>query len=74
VDIIIRGTVPSDLEVTVVPGWNLIGPVSSGVQVSSFTDVTLPVYGYAAGYNSVTVLEQTEGYWVLASAETTLTV
>ena len=74
VDISISGTVPSDLSVTVVPGWNMIGPVSSGVQVSSFTDVTLPVYGYAAGYNSVTVLEQTKGYWVLASSETTLTV
>ena len=74
VDISISGTVPSDLDVTVVPGWNMIGPVSSGVQVDSFTDVTLPVYGYAAGYNPVTTLEQTKGYWVLASAETTLTV
>ena len=74
VDISISGTVPSNLEVTVVPGWNMVGPISPNVQVSSFTDVTLPVYGYAAGYNSVTVLEQTEGYWVLASAETTLTV
>ena len=74
VDISISGTVPSDLGVTVVSGWNMIGPVSSGVQVDSFTDVTLPVYGYAAGYNPVTTLEQTKGYWVLASAETTLTV
>ncbi len=73
-DIEITGTVPSDLEVTVVPGWNMIGPVSSNAQVSSFTDIIPPVYKYDAGYKSVTVLEQTEGYWVLASVETTLTV
>jgi len=73
-DIEITGTAPSDLEVTVVSGWNMIGPVSSGVQVSSFTGITPPVYGYDAGYKSVTTLEQTEGYWVLASAETTLIV
>ena len=74
VDIGISGTLPSDRDVTVVPGWNMIGPVSSGVQVDSFTDVILPVYGYAAGYNQATTLEQTEGYWLLASAETTITV
>ena len=74
VDISISGTVPSDLEVTIVPGWNMIGPVSSNVQVSSFTGIITPVYGYSAGYNEVTTLEQTEGYWVLTSAETTLTV
>ena len=74
VDIEITGTVPSDLEVTVVPGWNMIGPVSSGVQVSSFTGITPPVYGYDSGYKSATTLEQTEGYWVLTSIETTLTV
>ena len=70
----ITGTVPSDLGVTVVPGWNMLGPVSSGVQVSSFTGITPPVYGYDSGYKSVTTLEQTEGYWVLTSTETTLTV
>ncbi|MEA3325289.1 MAG: Ig-like domain-containing protein, partial [Euryarchaeota archaeon] len=74
VDISINGTVPSDLEVMIVPGWNMIGPVSSNVQVSSFTDIIPPVYKYDAGYKSVTVLEKTKGYWVLASAETTLTV
>lgn len=74
VDIGISGTPSSDRDVTVVPGWNMIGPVSSGVQVDSFTDVILPVYGYAAGYNQATTLEQTEGYWLLASAETTITV
>ena len=74
VDISISGAVPSDLGVTVVPGWNMIGPVSSNVQVSSFTGIIPPVYGYAAGYDMPTTLEQTEGYWVLASAETTLTV
>jgi phosphate transport system substrate-binding protein len=73
-DIEITGTTPSDLEVTVVPGWNMIGPVSPDVQVGSFTGITPPVYGYDAGYKSVETLEQTKGYWVLASAETTLTV
>jgi hypothetical protein len=73
-DIEIAGTVPSDLEVTIVPGWNMIGPVSSNVQVSSFTGIITPVYGYSAGYNEVTTLEQTEGYWVLTSTETTLIV
>ena len=73
-DIEITGTVPSNLEVTVVPGWNMIGPVSSAVQVSSFTGITPPVYGYDSGYKSVTTLEQTKGYWVLTSTETTLTV
>ena len=74
VDIEVTGTVPTNLEVTVSTGWNLIGPVSSGVQVSSFTGIILPVYGYDSGYTAVTTLEQTKGYWVLASAETTLTV
>ena len=74
VDVDITGTTPTNLEVTVVPGWNLIGPVSSGVEVSSFTDITPPVYEYAAGYKSVETLEQTKGYWVLTSTETTLTV
>jgi hypothetical protein len=73
-DIEITGTAPTNLEVTVYPGWNLIGPVSPDVQVSSFTGITPPVYGYDAGYKSVETLEQTKGYWVLASAETTLTV
>ena len=74
VNIDVTGTAPTNLEVTVYPGWNLIGPVSSGVQVGSFDNVTLPVYGYDSGYKSATTLEQTKGYWVLASAETTLTV
>ena len=74
VGIDIIGTVPADLEVTVVPGWNLIGPVSPDVLVSSFANITPPVYGYDAGYKSVTTMEQTRGYWVLTSAETTLIV
>ena len=74
VGIDIIGTVPADPEVTVVPGWNLIGPVSPDVQVSSFANITPPVYGYDAGYKSVETLEQTRGYWVLTSAETTLIV
>jgi hypothetical protein len=74
VGIDIIGTVPANLEVTVVPGWNLIAPVSPDVQVSSFANVTPPVYGYDAGYKSVTTMEQTRGYWVLTSAETTLIV
>jgi hypothetical protein len=73
-DIEITGTAPANLEVTVVPGWNLIGPVSPDVQVSSFTGITPPVYEYDAGYKPVEALEQTKGYWVLASTETTLTV
>jgi hypothetical protein len=73
-DIEITGTAPANLEVTVYPGWNMIGPVSPDVQVSSFTGITPPVYGYDAGYKSVETLEQTNGYWVLTSAETTLTV
>ncbi len=74
VDINITGTVPANREVTVFPGWNMIGPVSPDVQVSSFTGITPPVYGYDAGYKSVTTLEQTKGYWVLTSTEITLTV
>ena len=74
VDIDVTGTDPTSTEVIVYPGWNLIGPVSSGVQTSSFANVIPPVYGYDAGYIPVTTLEQTKGYWVLASAETTLTV
>ena len=73
-DIVITGTAPTNPEVTLYPGWNLIGPVSPDVQVSSFTGITPPVYGYDAGYTSAETLEQTKGYWVLASAETTLTV
>ncbi|KAF5414786.1 MAG: hypothetical protein C5S48_07875 [Candidatus Methanogaster sp.] len=76
VDIDVTGTAPTNTEVTVLQGWNLIGPVSSGVEVSSFANVIPPVYGYesGAGYASADTLEQTKGYWVLASAETTLTV
>ena len=74
VGIDITGTVPANLEVTVVPGWNLIGPVSPDVRVSSFANITPPVYGYDAGYKSATTMERTRGYWVLTSAETTLIV
>ena len=74
VGIDITGTVPANPEVTVASGWNLIGPVSPDVQVSSFANITPPVYGYDAGYKSVETLEQARGYWVLTSAETTLSV
>jgi hypothetical protein len=67
VDIDITGTVSANREVTVFPGWNMIGPVSPDVQVSSFTGITPPVYGYDAGYKSVTTLKQTKGYWVLGT-------
>jgi len=69
----VTGTPISSTNHTLVSGWNMAGPVSAGVNVSSLAGVTT-VYGWSgSAYVLVTgtkELETTKGYWMLVNTGT----
>jgi len=68
----ISGTYVSGNEISVVQGWNLIGPFAYNVVVSGITTVppnilSSPFYGYEGGYIIPTTLLPGKGYWIKAN-------
>ena len=59
-------------------GWNLIGAVGEPINTAAFDDWLMPpVYGYdvaSGNYFESTVLLPGRGYWVLSTADTTITI
>ncbi|MBV6421830.1 MAG: hypothetical protein DAHOPDDO_03112 [Ignavibacteriaceae bacterium] len=59
-------------EISIVQGWNLIGPFAYNVVVSGITTVppnilSSPFYGYEGGYIIPTTLLPGKGYWIKAN-------
>ncbi|MBE0572625.1 MAG: hypothetical protein IH618_13865 [Ignavibacteriaceae bacterium] len=70
--ITITGNYVTGNEVSVVQGWNLIGPFANEVIVSEITTVppnilSSPFYGYEGGYIIPTTLLPGKGYWIKAN-------
>jgi len=68
----ITGNYVTGNEVSVVQGWNLIGPFAYDVVVSGITTVppnilSSPFYGYEGGYIIPTTLLPGKGYWIKAN-------
>lgn len=68
----ITGNYVTGYEVSVVQGWNLIGPFAYNVVVSGITTVppnilSSPFYGYEGGYIIPTTLLPGKGYWIKAT-------
>lgn len=68
----ISGNYVTGNEVSVVQGWNLIGPFAYDVVVSGITTVppnilSSPFYGYEGGYIIPTTLLPGKGYWIKAN-------
>jgi hypothetical protein len=68
----ITGNYVTGNEVSVVQGWNLIGPFAYNVVVSGITTVppnilSSPFYGYEGGYTIPTLLLPGKGYWIKAN-------
>jgi hypothetical protein len=59
-------------------GWNLIGAVGGPINTAAFDDWLMPpIYGYdvaSGNYFESTVLLPGRGYWVLSTADTTITI
>jgi hypothetical protein len=65
----ITGNYVNGNEVSVVQGWNLIGPFAYDVVVSGITTVppnilSSPFYGYDGGYTIPAALLPGKGYWI----------
>ncbi|TAK62066.1 MAG: T9SS type A sorting domain-containing protein, partial [Bacteroidetes bacterium] len=65
----ISGGTMYDLTFPVTVGWNMIGSISSSVDVASITSnppgiVTGQFFSYSAGYNPATTIEPGKAYWV----------
>ncbi|MBI3194941.1 MAG: T9SS type A sorting domain-containing protein [Ignavibacteriae bacterium] len=63
--------------ITVQEGWNMIGSISSSVDVSNITSnpprlVTSQFFGYNNGYTSASQIEPGKGYWVKVNQAGTL--
>jgi hypothetical protein len=70
--VIITGNYVTGNEISVVLGWNLIGPFAYSVVVSGITTsppniLSSPFYGYEGGYIIPTTLLPGKGYWIKAS-------
>ena len=68
----ITGNYVTGNEISVVLGWNLIGPFAYNVVVSGITTVppnilSSPFYGYEGGYIIPTTLLPGKGYWIKAN-------
>ena len=68
----ITGNYVTGNEISVVQGWNLIGPFAYDVVVSGITTVppnilSSPFYGYEGGYIIPTTLLPGKGYWIKAN-------
>jgi hypothetical protein len=74
-NITVTGTPVIDRYITITRGWNMVGPVTNGIVVSSLPNVTT-VYGWTGtSYMMITgsnTLTLTKGYWILANATSTI--
>lgn len=73
----ITGTFLTNNTINVNQGWNLIGPFSTEVPISSITTVPpgiiqLPIYVYNGSYIAADSLMPGKGYWVKCSASGTI--
>ncbi len=64
----LSGTPMTDLMISLVQGWNLIGSVDHDVLAPSGGNISSNVYEYANGYRATTVIHPGKGYWVKASS------
>jgi hypothetical protein len=76
-DITVTGTPVVDRNITLTNGWNMVGPITDGIIVSSLPNVTT-VYGWTgtsytivSGSNTLTL---TKGYWILANGISTIQI
>lgn len=70
------GSPISSLEVTVRPGWNLIGGLSAPSKVLDPNNIVNEnlLYTYGTGYEESAVMEPGVGYWIVATQEGTVQV
>lgn len=71
------GTKVSPSTISVVAGWNIIGPLEFNARTAAITStpggiITTPYYGYTSGYIVADTLKRGKGYWVKASQAGTL--
>jgi hypothetical protein len=71
-NVTITGNYITGNEISVVQGWNLIGPFAYDVVIFSITTVppnilSSPFYGYEGGYTTPTSLLPGKGYWIKAN-------
>ena len=65
----ITGTLNLHDTIDVIPGWNMIGSISTSLPVTSVSSmpggmITSQFFGYNGGYTTVTSIEPGQGYWV----------
>jgi protocatechuate 3,4-dioxygenase beta subunit len=75
----LSGTARSTETVTLYPGWNLVGSVSTSVPVSSITSSPVNVlssdfFGYSNGYVIASSVDPGMGYWIKASSGGTISI
>jgi hypothetical protein len=75
----ISGTPSSSINITVVPGWNLIGSISNPVLVSAITSstpgmTTSKFFGFNVGYATSDTIQPGKGYWVKVDQAGSLTL
>lgn len=65
----ITGSIVNATSINVNQGWNMIGPFSNPIPVSSITTsppniIASSFWGYNNGYNEVLILQPGKGYWI----------
>jgi len=70
VHIALNGTAPT-VDVNLEAGWNLLGPINDGVQISEFSDITADVRNWVwswetVNYQKTSILLPTKGYWIFS--------
>lgn len=71
--VVIAGNYVNTDEISVVQGWNLIGPFNTNIPIVGITTVPSdiiisPFYYYGSGYATATILLPGKGYWVKSNA------
>ncbi|TLY33239.1 MAG: T9SS type A sorting domain-containing protein [Ignavibacteria bacterium] len=75
----ISGSQRTSQTVTLSPGWNLVGSISTSVGTSAVTTnpagiLSTHFFTYTRGYTTATSIDPGKGYWVKASAGGSLTL
>jgi hypothetical protein len=73
----ITGTIVNSNEISVNQGWNIIGPFSITVPVSSITTIppniiTSSFFGFNVVYYATDILEPGKGYWIKTNSQGTI--
>lgn len=66
----------SEMNTLLDEGWNLIGTISEEAVLSDPGGVTVPgsLYGFQGGYQLVSTLQPTQGYWIAAADTVTVSI